>query len=132
MSKRATSRKPVSYSRTGLRRVATRRDVLAALLAASLPAGAQMASRGVAPRARGKASGLPFNASLSDVAAAAGLTAPVIYGGVDSNTYILEAIGCGAAFLDYDNDGWLDILLLTGSRWDGAGNGNPHRTRPNC
>ncbi len=98
----------------------TRRDLLGTLVATSLPASGQMASRGVTAKARGKASGMPFNSSLSDVASAAGLTAPVIYGGVNSNTYILEAIGCGAAFLDYDNDGWLDILLLTGSRWEGA------------
>ena len=98
----------------------TRRDLLGTLVATSLPASGQMASRGVTAKARGKASGMPFNSSLSDVASAAGLTAPVIYGGANSNTYILEAIGCGAAFLDYDNDGWLDILLLTGSRWDGA------------
>ena len=26
-------------------------------------------------------------------------------------------MSCGAAFLDYDNDGWLDILVLTGSRF---------------
>jgi hypothetical protein len=25
-------------------------------------------------------------------------------------------MGCGAAFLDYDNDGWLDIITLTGRR----------------
>jgi len=24
----------------------------------------------------------------------------------------LEAFGCGCAFLDYDNDGWQDILLV--------------------
>jgi enediyne biosynthesis protein E4 len=98
----------------------TRRDLLGALVATSLPASGQMVSRGVTAKPRGKASGLPFNASLCDVASAAGLTAPVIYGGVDSYSYILEAIGCGAAFLDYDNDGWLDIVLLTGSRWEGA------------
>jgi hypothetical protein len=57
---------------------------------------------------------------LCDVASTAGLTAPVIYGGVESNAYIVVAIGCGAAFLDYDNDGWLDILVLTGARWEGA------------
>jgi hypothetical protein len=90
-----------------------------------------MASRGVTPKPRVKRSGLPFYASLSDVAAAAGLTAPVIYGGVDRNTYILEAIGCGAAFLDYDNDGWLDILLLTGDRWDGTPAGATNRLYKN-
>ena len=28
-------------------------------------------------------------------------------------------MGCGAAFLDYDNDGWLDIVMLTGRRRTG-------------
>ncbi|MBV8818747.1 MAG: VCBS repeat-containing protein, partial [Acidobacteriaceae bacterium] len=90
-----------------------------------------MVSRGVTAKARGKFSGRPFHSSLVDVAAAAGLTAPVIYGGVDTWTYILEAIGCGAAFLDYDNDGWLDILLLTGSRWEGAPAGATNRLYKN-
>src|SRR5437660_7255282 len=31
----------------------------------------------------------------TDVAAAAGLKAPVIYGGVDAKKYILESTGCG-------------------------------------
>lgn len=31
--------------------------------------------------------------------------------------YVIEAMSCGVAFLDYDNDGWLDILVLTGSRF---------------
>ena len=109
----------------------TRRDLLSTLVATSLPASGQMASRGVTAKPRGKASGLPFNAWLSDVASAAGLTAPVIYGGVNSNTYILEAIGCGAAFLDYDNDGWLDILVLTGTRWEGAPAGATNRLYKN-
>jgi enediyne biosynthesis protein E4 len=86
------------------------------LLAAPLLARAQMSSRGVTATPRAKTSGLPFYASLTNVAAKAGLTKPVIYGGVDRNDYILEAIGCGAAFLDYDNDGWLDMVLLTGRR----------------
>ena len=109
----------------------TRRDLLSTLVATSLPASGQMASRGVTAKPRGKASGLPFNAWLCDVASAAGLTAPVIYGGVNSNTYILEAMGCGAAFLDYDNDGWLDILVLTGTRWEGAPAGATNRLYKN-
>jgi hypothetical protein len=28
----------------------------------------------------------------------------------------LEAYGCGCAFLDYDNDGWQDILLVSGDK----------------
>ena len=80
------------------------------LVAAPLLAKAQMSTRGVKATSRPKASGLPFNAWFTDVAAKAGLTAPVIYGGVDANAYILEAIGCGGAFIDYDNDGWIDIF----------------------
>jgi enediyne biosynthesis protein E4 len=35
--------------------------------------------------------------------------------GEPSKTSILETPGSGVAFLDYDNDGWLDIYLLNGS-----------------
>ena len=45
--------------------------------------------------------------------------APTIYGGVESKKYILEANGCGCAFIDYDNDGWMDIFLLSGTRLEG-------------
>ena len=75
-----------------------------------------MASRGVKPLPRSKPSGLPFDARFTDVAREAGLHAPIIYGGVETKAYILETMGCGAAFLDYDNDGWLDIVQLTGRR----------------
>jgi hypothetical protein len=78
-------------------------------------------AQGVIPRQtatlpRGKPSGLPFAASFVDIAAAAGLHEPVIYGFADHKTYVLETLGCGCAFLDYDNDGWLDILMLSGTR----------------
>jgi hypothetical protein len=46
------------------------------------------------------------------------LTRPVIYGGVNRKNYIVETVGCGVAFLDYDNDGWLDIFVLSGTRMD--------------
>jgi hypothetical protein len=98
----------------------SRRDLVAACLASPGIVRAQMATRNVKAAPRGKRSGLPFNAWFTDVAKQAGLTAPVIFGEPDRNPYILDTIGCGAAFFDYDNDGWLDILLLTGSRWDGA------------
>ena len=78
-----------------------------------------MASRRVAPAPRGKPSGLPFDAKFLNVAQRAGLKEPVIFGDEGRADYILESIGCGAAFLDYDNDGWLDILMLTGRRRTG-------------
>jgi hypothetical protein len=73
----------------------------------------------VKPMARPAPSGRPFNAHFVDVASSAGLNQPVIYGGVNSKKYILESTGCGCAFLDYDNDGWMDIFLLTGTRLEG-------------
>ncbi len=58
--------------------------------------------------------------TFTDIAAAAGLTQPISYGGVGSKKYIIETNGCGVAFYDYDNDGWVDILTLSGSKLEGA------------
>jgi hypothetical protein len=90
-----------------------------------------VASRGLRQQARPAPSARPFNAHFVDVAASAGLTSTVIYGGVDSKQYILEADGCGCAFIDYDNDGWMDIFLLTGQRLDGAPPGTTNRLYKN-
>ena len=76
-----------------------------------------MASRGVKAAPRGKPSGLPFRARFTDVAARAGLQNAVISGHREHADYVLEAMSCGAAFFDYDNDGWMDILILSGSRF---------------
>jgi hypothetical protein len=75
-----------------------------------------IASRGVKPQAKPVPSGRPFNAHFVDIAREAGLVAPVIYGSPDHKDYILEATGCGCAFIDYDNDGWMDIFLLSGTQ----------------
>ena len=103
----------------------TRRDFVrlslgsAAFAAAPRLVGQGVAEHTVKPIARPAPSGRPFYAHFVDVAAAAGLHAPVVYGGVESKKYILEATGCGCAFLDYDNDGWMDIFLLSGTRLTG-------------
>lgn len=82
--------------------------------------GQGIASRDVKAQAKPAPSGRPFHAHFNDIADAAGLRAPVIYGGVNAKKYIMEANGCGCAFLDYDNDGWMDIFLLSGTRLEGA------------
>jgi len=86
-----------------------------------------MASRNIAPAPKGKPSGKPFHAQFVNVAQSAGLRSPVIYGAANDSTghadYLLEVMGCGAAFLDYDNDGWLDIILLTGRRFGATPDG---------
>jgi len=88
--------------------------------------------QGVAPhkavaQARSKPSGLPFNSTFTDVAAKAGLRAITVYGESDHKNYILETLGCGCAFLDFDNDGWLDILLLSGTRFTNVPEGASNR-----
>ena len=75
-----------------------------------------VAAHKATPVARLAPSGRPFNAHFVNIANAAGLREPTIYGGVDTKKYILESTGCGCAFLDYDNDGWMDIFLLSGTR----------------
>ena len=72
-------------------------------------------------------SGRPFNARFTDIAKEAGLVLPVVYGEADHKDYILETVGCGCAFFDYDNDGWMDIFLLSGSSMAGAPSGASNR-----
>jgi hypothetical protein len=63
-----------------------------------------------------------------DIAKQAGLNAKTIFGGEKKNKYLLETTGCGVAFYDYDNDGWLDIFLVNGSRLEGF----PKGQEPTC
>jgi hypothetical protein len=106
----------------------TRRALLALLAGFSGTAfGQGILSRGVKPQPRGKPSGLPFPVRLTDVAEQAGLTRPIVYGGVETKKYIIEVTGCGVAFIDYDNDGWLDLLVLSGTRLEGDPPGATNR-----
>jgi hypothetical protein len=52
--------------------------------------------------------------NFQNVAREAGLTDSIPNGGVQSKKYIIETTGSGAAFLDYDNDGLLDIFVVSG------------------
>ena len=60
-----------------------------------------------------------FGVNFVNVAKESGLKAATIFGGAHKNKYLLETTGCGVAFYDYDNDGWLDIFLVNGTRLEG-------------
>ena len=94
-------------------------SLLCSLILVALPiVGQGITPSGVKLPALGKRSGKPFHAKFVDVAREAGLTKPTVYGGIKTKDYILESIGSGAAFLDYDNDGWIDIFIVSGTRLD--------------
>jgi hypothetical protein len=63
--------------------------------------------------------GTALGVSFLNVGREAGLNVRTIFGGEHKNKYLLETTGCGVAFYDYDNDGWLDIFLVNGTRLEG-------------
>ncbi len=69
----------------------------------------------------------PFN--FVDVAERAGLSEVITYGGIERKKYIIETNGCGVAFFDYDGDGWMDVLLLNGTRLEGFPKGQEPTNR---
>ena len=110
----------------------TRRQAIAlagAPVARSMAQG--VASRGVRAQPRAAPSGRPYHARFEDVSRRAGLVRPTVYGSPDNPLYIVEAIGCGAAFLDYDGDGWLDIFLLNGRTLERVPEGATNRLYKN-
>ncbi len=78
-----------------------------------LAAAALILAAGVLVRAAAEE---PWPVRLVDVAREAGLVQPSIYGGLDHKRFIIETNGAGVAFVDYDNDGWTDALVLSGTR----------------
>jgi hypothetical protein len=80
-----------------------------------------------APGPKSPIEGTPLDVSFVDVVRGSGLDVETIYGGVGENKYLLETTGCGLAFYDYDNDGWLDVFFVNGWRLEGFAQGHePH------
>ncbi|MGH9704345.1 MAG: hypothetical protein ACRD4K_13305, partial [Candidatus Acidiferrales bacterium] len=63
-----------------------------------------------------KGSSVPARTSVQfvDVTRQSGIDYHLTCGGPEKR-YIMESLCGGIAFLDYDNDGWMDILLVQGS-----------------
>ncbi len=76
-----------------------------------------MATRHVKAAPRGKPSGLPFHCQVQRRFMPPRASNVSVSGHATRADYVIEAMGCGCAFLDYDNDGWLDILVLSSSRF---------------
>ncbi len=110
-------------------RQSRRAFLLSGLNAAAAAAFGQegMIQHAVTAQPRAKRSGLPFNAHFVEVGSMAGLDRPILYGAPIHKEFLLEGIGCGCAFLDYDNDGWIDILVLGGSTLTGPDPGITNR-----
>jgi hypothetical protein len=49
------------------------------------------------------------------------------YGTPEAVTYIVEEMGGGCAFFDYDNDGWMDIFMVGGRTLEGIPEGASNR-----
>ncbi len=77
--------------------------------AAALPGATPSPTPGPAPRPSGPV-------EFVDVTAEAGLRFRH-NNGAAGKKYLPETLGAGAAFLDYDNDGWLDVLLVNSTNW---------------
>src|SRR6266481_4668299 len=75
------------------------------------------APKPTAPKSESKSADFAF----TDVTTQTGLAGAInVFGGITRKRWLLEEIGCGIALFDYDNDGWLDIFMVNGTRFDDA------------
>ena len=70
------------------------------------------------------APGSPFDVALVDVASQAGLNSVCVCGDPLSKRWLIETIGSGIGFFDYDQDGWLDIFQVNGTTLEGFPKGH--------
>lgn len=107
--------------RTKVRRLPIRRSqkgaaagLLAGLLLGSTGCGGGAGKPGATPGPAPKQAATQIR--WEDVSGSVGLRFSH-YNGADGRFFMPESVGSGGAFLDYDGDGWLDILLVNGQNW---------------
>jgi hypothetical protein len=90
------------------------------------PQGAILAQK---PKQRSAAAEAPASTlgfRFTDVASQAGLSQAInVTGEKATKRYLLEEMGCGVAFFDYDNDGWVDIFMVNGTAFGAHPAGPP-------
>jgi hypothetical protein len=67
----------------------------------------------------------PF--AFEDAGRRAGLDAVMVFGGKDTNRYLLETTGSGVAMFDYDGDGRQDLFFVNGTTLQGFPKGQEPR-----
>src|SRR5258706_12627817 len=60
------------------------------------------------------AASAPGLVTFKDASSRAGIGSVMVSGGPNKN-YVLEENGSGVCWIDYDNDGWMDLYLVNGA-----------------
>jgi hypothetical protein len=69
----------------------------------------------------------PETVTFKDSTARAGIGSIVVSGGPKKH-YVLEVNGSGVCWIDYDNDGWMDLYLVNGATIENLQGTEPQRT----
>jgi hypothetical protein len=109
--------------------------VILCLAASALPQAAQQSNPSqprrhhvVAAPKSGNQNARSSAVSFADVTRAAGIDFHLTCGGPEKG-YIMESMCGGIAVFDYDNDGWMDILLVNGSTLEDLKAGKCHPSK---
>src|SRR3954453_4217238 len=69
----------------------------------------------------------PGLVTFKDSSLRSGINSVIVAGGVKKN-YVLEVNGSGVCWIDYDNDGWMDLYLVNGASMENMQGIEPQRT----
>lgn len=94
------------------------RRQFASLLAAGF-VGKVFGNAGAFPGQAGVLGNAATGVSYVEVSRQAGVNFRNVFGAVKKKRYLLETTGCGAAWIDYDRDGYPDLFLVNGTTLEG-------------